>query len=1107
MHAQVNESFADGDFTVNPAWVGDLSNWKVTGFQLNSNVTAASHSYIATANALAQSTQWEFFINLKFATSSLNYTDIFLISDSSNLEGLNSGIFVRAGNTADDICLYRKDGSIITKIIDGLDGRVGSSSNNIFKIKITRTSNNEFRLYDDASGTGNAYVLEGSVFETAYQTTAWFGFLIKFSTANTQKFFFDDIVVSAIVIDTSAPKLDSVWAEDSLHCVVKFNEAIDTITAVNISNFTLNGIINPISAKKSSSDNTAVVLLFASPFTVNILNTLQVNNVKDLSGNIMIGSNKSFKYTILQNGDIVINEIFADPSPAIGLPAYEYIELWNTSTTDINLQGIQLTDGSSTALFPNYVLAKDSFLIVSSTASLNAYASFGNSIMLTGFPSLNNDGDNLQLFSKQNQIIDEVNYDLSWYNNSIKSDGGWTLELINPKLRCKKKYNWSASNNPIGGTPGKANSVYDAGADTVAPLLVKFQLINDSMAMLVFNSVMDSATVSQISISSTHQILSKNVISTNADSLILFFNPLQNQVTYSFTFYNAYSCNGIKMRATVFSFTYDKSYAAQFNGIVISEVLVNPLPQQSLPNSQYIELYNRSNYSVNLKGMKISDGISTTTLPNYKLMKDSFILIAPATKAIEFTSKIIPALFPYLNIDNDQLTLTDSLNSVINSMSYNIKMLNNLPKSKGGWSIELVDANNTCMANGNWLYSTSIMGGTPGKENSVKGITNDTTILKFIRAYTIGFNEVVLIFNKAVDLDASKIKTLFEFTPALNSNYNIAYYKNNLNEISIQFQSAVLQKDTVYSLKIKNIKDCQGNTMDSTVVLFGYPSLPQYGDIAVNEILFNAKSYASEFIELYNNSEKIFDVNALTLESFNKTGISSGAIAASNFPFQLLPKQYIGIAANSDDIIHRFYSPSPENIFTNADWKSLDDDSGLIIIADLNTSTPIDSIYYSKDWHHPYISNDEGVSLERVNFNRDGKNRNNWLSAASAVGYATPAYQNSKYSNTIAPDNFVYLTKTYFTPDDDGVDDELNFSIVLPSQNYSLNITVYDLSGNEIKKLARNDIAAVTNYYTWNGSTVNGTLANTGHYILFIQATDGNGNTRTAKEVVDLLMR
>src|SRR5690606_27998016 len=116
--------------------------------------------------------------------SSANYIDVYLTASASDIS-LNSttGYFVRIGNTDDEISLYRKDaGGAIVKIIDGVNG-VLNTSNNVMKIKVFRNAANQWNLSRDLSGTGNSYFNEGVVTDATYLTSAYFGILVKQSTA------------------------------------------------------------------------------------------------------------------------------------------------------------------------------------------------------------------------------------------------------------------------------------------------------------------------------------------------------------------------------------------------------------------------------------------------------------------------------------------------------------------------------------------------------------------------------------------------------------------------------------------------------------------------------------------------------------------------------------------------------------------------------------------------------------------------------------------------------------------------------------------------------------------------------------------------------------
>src|SRR6266404_5575637 len=72
--------------------------------------------------------------------------------------------------------------------------------------------------------------------------------------------------------------------------------------------------------------------------------------------------------------DIVIDELFPDPAPQVGLPTSEFVELKNVSGTAFDLAGWKLSDGTSTANLPSFVLQPDSFVIICASSAATSFA-------------------------------------------------------------------------------------------------------------------------------------------------------------------------------------------------------------------------------------------------------------------------------------------------------------------------------------------------------------------------------------------------------------------------------------------------------------------------------------------------------------------------------------------------------------------------------------------------------------------------------------------------------------------------------------------------------------------------------------------------------------
>src|SRR5690606_15047433 len=76
----------------------------------------------------------------------------------------------------------------------------------------------------------------------------------------------------------------------------------------------------------------------------------------------------------------------------------------------------------------------------------------------------------------------------------IKSQGGWSLEMIDTKNACTGISNWKASNDATGGTPGRKNSVDAINTDDQPPALIRTYTIDSLTIAALFDEPLDSAT-------------------------------------------------------------------------------------------------------------------------------------------------------------------------------------------------------------------------------------------------------------------------------------------------------------------------------------------------------------------------------------------------------------------------------------------------------------------------------------------------------------------------------------------------------------------------------------------------------------------------------------
>lgn len=173
----------------------------------------------------------------------------------------------------------------------------------------------------------------------------------------------------------------------------------------------------------------------------------------------------------LVTADIVINEIMYN-SPGTDV---EFIELYNNSETDINLNNWYILDDNNEHI-PCYLtdtLKSGDYLVIVEDTSLfkNKYPDVAN--MHTN-PynqdgsrwSLGNGGDVVRLFNQDALLVDSVAYEDDNLWPGSPDGNGPSLELIHPALNNAIPTSWDPSLLD-GGTPGAINSAY---ASDVVPV-------------------------------------------------------------------------------------------------------------------------------------------------------------------------------------------------------------------------------------------------------------------------------------------------------------------------------------------------------------------------------------------------------------------------------------------------------------------------------------------------------------------------------------------------------------------------------------------------------------------------------------------------------------
>jgi len=444
--------------------------------------------------------------------------------------------------------------------------------------------------------------------------------------------------------------------------------------------------------------------------------------------------------------------------------------------------------------------------------------------------------------------------------------------------------------------------------------------------------------------------------------------------------------------------------------------------------------------------------------------------------------------------------LYDNKGHLIHFVEYSDRWYGTDWKAGGGWSLEQIDAQNVCGGITNWKASENITGGTPGFENSVIASNPDLISPELVKVYPLSDSTLQLTFSESIDTTSLLNPMLFVIDKNIGTPYRIETKDIPFYKVVLYFAQH-FESQQVYEIEVsEHISDWSGNRLyGNKSIKFAMPLPIENGDIIINELLFNPYPDCSDFIEIYNMSNKVIDLSELRLATRNSNNELSSICGVTD-GFLMFPNTFSVLTKDAASISNFYHVECLKCLIEIDDIPTFADDAGNAVLTN-KQGFIIDEFSYNQSMHFAMIKDKEGVSLERINYEDFTNDKNNWHSASEFAGYATPTYKNSQHRELPPTNNDkISIEPNIFSPDNDSYNDILFISYSLSEVGYVANVVVYDAKGRKINQLVSNELLGLEGFFSWDGMTDRNTLAAIGYYIIYVELFNTAGDVEKIKK-------
>ncbi|MFI5237947.1 MAG: lamin tail domain-containing protein, partial [Ignavibacteriales bacterium] len=543
------------------------------------------------------------------------------------------------------------------------------------------------------------------------------------------------------------------------------------------------------------------------------------------------------------------------------------------------------------------------------------------------------------------------------------NEGLISLERVSSERFSLEPTNWGTSVNIFKASPGSINSITEKNFDVVVLNLLfnpQFPIEGDtvSISVKVKNFGLNNADFSLRLFEDTNldsipdlmitELLNLNLIS--GDSSIYSFNYLIEDIQTR----SAFQVNAI------FLFDEDTSNNKYYKtiepglpkqSIVINEIMYAPVGGEP----EWIELFNRTNTSINLNGWVVSDVFTTptyTTIEEDLFIEPNSYLVLSRSSAIYNFHRYIPSevyvlSLPSLNNDLDGVVISDMRGLAIDSVLYL-----NLWGGSNGNSLERISLNAGSNLQTNWGTSFDIEQSTPGRINNITPKQFDLSVagLNFSPRFPVSGEDVfvsVFIKNNGssaandfnvefyIDTDTNNVVDLLL---SLEEGINLsAGDSTNINS-TLPIQN--LNSKTLTAVRIVYTED--EDTLNNYFEKYVEPGFPS-NIVLINEVMYGPNPNEPEWIEAVNVSEFEINIKDWSISDVLTTPAKN---FITNFDIILQPGEYFVVAKDTS-----FNSAHPEvtsKVFFSS-FGILGNTADGVIIYDFRDGI-IDSLFYRSSW-------------------------------------------------------------------------------------------------------------------------------------------------------------